>query len=152
MTSKSKDLPFTPSEGFAFIVKYETTSAPDSFPKGGGPFRLLTIEGDTQFASLNSDQITIQPGTYIVTGVGELYSSGVANISLRVAAGAVVVQGASNIPDLNLGLSFPIEGVLTVGAETVYELYGQISLSNTMGRQSSFGVNEVYAAVAFIRI
>jgi len=156
MASKIKDLPFTPSEGYAFILKYETTLAASSFGKGGGVIRIFKIEGDTQYASISNDQVTIQPGTYIISGVIDIGSSGIANVYLRLAGdisnSGIKVPGAANVADSGMNLAFPIEGVLTVETETVYELFCSSGLGGNMGKQCSFGVVEVYNAVAFIRI
>lgn len=156
MTSKVKDLPFTPSEGFAFIVKYQGTFSPSATSKSGQVVNANVLQGDTQFASLSSNQITIQPGTYVVSGVTEFNSTGISNIYLRVAGdislAGIKIQGVCNIADGNAGLAFPIEGVLNVVEETAYELFSSTVLAGTHGVRANLGVEEVYSILSFIRI
>lgn len=155
MASIIIDLPFTPSTGHAFILKsvYASGVAPAMPAKGISTIPINTVQGDSQFVSLVNSRFTIQPGSYLVTGLAELNGTGVTYTAIRkVTTNSMVLLSESNVPDLgseNIPLS--IEGILEVSAETTYEFVRSTSFQGTQP-STSFGVEEVYASLTFVRL
>lgn len=155
MASKIKDLPFIPSVGYVFFIKHVVPSGTTASISGKGitVVALNTVEGDSQFVSLSSNQFTLQPGNYVVSGTTDMNSTGITNIYIRETAGGTkALLGESNISDYGSeNIPFSIEGVLTVTTETTYEFVRNTSVAATIPK-TTFGVNEVYTSLTFIRL
>lgn len=157
MASKIKDLPYIPVTAFATIVTYELPAGTNAgaITKSVTETRPLnTVRGDTQFISVSSNQMTIQPGSYVVLATSEKRQSAVTTLSIyNVTDSVVEIIGDSGYANSTTNVSIKLNGILTVTSPKIYEL--QIYSSSGTGLSgvaSNVGISEVYEMITFIRI
>ena len=119
---------------------------------------LNTQEGDTSFASVGSNQITLQPGTYIIEGAVPAFSvdrhkAKLYNItdSLDTVIGTSEDCAASSL----VANSSFIKGEFTITSAKTFELQhrgGVTKATNGFGVASNFSVDEVYSILKITKI
>jgi len=156
MASKIKDLPFIPSEANVFLVKREVPTNTEGAPTIGKVWSVVyvnSVEGDTSLASITANQITIQPGTYVVKIFHEQNAaSGVSACRLYdVDNSLTAIKGSSNIAD-DVTITMELQGILTVNTATTYEIQVYKASSGTLqGVRCNYG-NEVFVTGFFLRL
>jgi len=132
-----------------------------TFTQGSFITRTLnTIEGDTDIVSLNSNQFTIQPGTYLIWGSAPAYYVNYHKVQLYDITNSMIkVQGMSSYATIAGSTSstkrsfFTAYAVLTV--PTTYEVRhrcSSTSASTGLGIASSMGEVEIYTEVSIIQL
>lgn len=119
---------------------------------------LNTFEGDTSFASISANQITLQPGTYWLEGHAPGYFAGAHQAKLvNVATNADVSYGSS-------GHSHPSAGSVThsiikvrliVTAATTYKIQQRCSIERALqglGIANGFGGPETYTTITIVKL
>lgn len=154
MSSIIKDLPFIPAEASVAIVKSIQPSGTSGTSSGGKVWTtvpLNTVEGDTDLISVSSNQITIKAGTYIISTISHPTGTFIGATRIADAAGTTALTyGGSNIATNDSSGEYYINTVYTFTEETTitYQWFS----SGTLGRPCSFGVDEVFAILTFIKI
>ncbi|MBD80950.1 MAG: hypothetical protein CL840_18680 [Crocinitomicaceae bacterium] len=148
-------------ESGVLIMKDEKSSGTASGTFTSGAWRtrdLNTKYGDTSFASLASNQFTLQPGVYMIEATAVAHKMTSHKIRLRdITNSNDVVLGlnAYNHSTDNTASSSTLEGVFTVATSTTFEIQHRGSStqsSDGFGPSNSFGVNEVYAQVKITKL
>jgi hypothetical protein len=130
-----------------------------TFTAGAWRTRVLnTLTGDTSFISLASNQITLDPGTYIIYAIAPSVDVDTSIIQLyNVTDTATVIVGstASSQVTTNSSHSF-LMGTFTIAASKTFEIQHQgqtTRATDGFGVQSSFaGYNSVYTQVTLTKI
>ena len=154
MTSKIKDLPFIPATASVAIVKSIEPSGTAATASGGKVWTTIplnTVEGDTDLISLSSNQMTIKAGTYVITTICHPTTTFIGATRIADSTGTTsLIAGGSNISTGDSAGEFYINTVYTFTEETTitYQWFS----SGTSGIPSSFGVDEVFAILTFIKI
>lgn len=119
---------------------------------------LNTVEGDTSIVSLGSNQVTLFPGTYVVTGRVPGYQVDSLKSRLRnITLGSTTKAGSSE----RAGAASGVQAVstfthqFTLTTNTVFELQrrvGTTSATNGAGFPANLGENEVYGELVVTKI
>lgn len=131
-----------------------------TFTGGSWQTRTLnTIQGDSSFVSLSSNDFTLAPGQYLVKFVAPGYRVGVHKARLVEASSATErIVGSSAYSQSSTDYAVTDShgfGLLTVSQATAFRLqhYGSSTQSsNGFGVASSSGTSEVYAQVEIQKI
>ena len=161
MASVLKKLPIPPGLKRAVIFdKKSAGSVGGTFTSGAWRTRdLNTIEGDTDFISVSSNQFTLQPGSYLIHG--SCPAREVDNHQCRlydITNSSVIVEGSSEDADVPMQTRSHLFTQLEVASATVFELQHQCQTTspNTsgMGAQSgsSSGQEEMYANMIILKL
>jgi hypothetical protein len=158
MASIIKDLPYIPAEGAVAIVKTIQSSGTTGQSFGTknqwNSMTLNTVEGDSSLLSVSSNQITLQPGSYMVIGKSPCTGTIVSGSRLYdTANSSVILQGNTNIcsgVSNQLSVDFQINGIIEVNEATTMDY--QVYNTGTMGIPVSFGVDEVFTILIFLKI
>ena len=126
---------------------------------------LNTLEGDTDFISLNSNQFTLQPGIYRIWAAAPVTRQGffaphAHKAKLRnITAGTDVVIGTSGkleVSQTGQGNGAPsvIMGYFTIIVQSDFEIQHRMSVASTngWGWPAGFGVSEVYTQVEISKV
>jgi hypothetical protein len=119
---------------------------------------LNTLEGDNSFASVSSNQLTLQPGTYWFEGHAPGYFAGAHQAKLvNVATNADVSFGSS-------GHSHPSAGSVThsiikvrlvIASATTYRIQQRCSIERALqgfGIANGFGGPETYTTITIVKL
>ena len=154
------DLLGTPVPRTAYIkdVKPNGTSG-GTFTSGAWQTRdLNTLEGDTEFVSLSSNQFTLEPGKYEIEASAPAFIVNYHKLKLRDATNSTdVIIGQSRYCDQtniveNTGV---LEGSMEITISTTFEIQHRCSdtkAGDGFGVASSFSVDEIYSQVKITKI
>lgn len=131
-------------------------SAPASITSGAWRTRVLNTEViDTgNFATVASNQVTLKPGRYAVSGAAPATVIA-ANNRIRVqniTAGTTVAMGPNVLSSATVAPTCVVEGEFVITVDSVFELQHWSSATAVGGIAVSSGDNEVYASIAFTRL
>jgi len=119
---------------------------------------LNTLEGEGDFISLAGNQMTLQPGTYLVEVNAPTYLDNIHKaIFFNLSTNATALVGSTGRTHVNYGgmNSSLIRGLVTVAAAESFEVRHRCSSDRTIvgfGLAASFGVDEVYTQVKIVKI
>lgn len=146
-----------------FIVRDEkaANTAGGTFTSGAWQTRTLnTVQVNSigSGAALATNQITLSPGTYLISASAPAFSVNAHQVKLRnVTDGTDTLIGTSE----NAGVAAAeqsrsmLTGVFTIAAQKVFEIQHQCATTggtNGFGRQANLGVTEVYTSVAITKL
>jgi hypothetical protein len=127
---------------------------PQTINSGSWVQRILNTTQQAQsWASLTSNQITLQAGTYLIdASVPAAVTNNTQSRLYNVTASSVGITGSSEISPTSIYSSVRslIKGVITVTGPTVFEIDMQVSNSNAGGNAASFGP-EVYTQISITK-
>jgi hypothetical protein len=121
---------------------------------------LNTLEGDTSFVSLASNQFTLQPGTYHIEATAPAYRVSGHKIKLRQTSQtpADILIGLSGISgstgDFALSNSI-INGSFSISVATTFEIQHRVGTTKTTdgyGAALTYGDSEVYTQVKITKV
>jgi hypothetical protein len=126
---------------------------------------LNTLEGDTSFVSLASNQFTLQPGTYHIEATAPAYQVQSHKAKLRnITNSTDVIIGKSSVSwnndNINASSTLAVTdsqivGTFTISASTTFEIQHRVSFTFTtfgFGAASNFGDSEVYTQVKIVKV
>lgn len=129
------------------------TNGGDSFANTWTIRDLNTLSGQNDVGvSVANDQITLQPGLYLLMGEAPAYGVRAHRLRLqRINDNQTVMTGSSVIADANTMAMATLNGLLNVTEAATFELQHHTELSQAgtgFGVAAGFGVpNEVYASI-----
>lgn len=151
----------TPLTQTAYVKDVKSSgTAGGTFTSGAWQTRdLNTLEGDTGFISLSSNQFTLQPGKYEIEAFApastvDLHQAKLYNItdsSDEIIGQAGYERNGSNDADS----TSIIKGQVTITSSKTFEIQHRCSTTGTtigFGRAGSFGVGEVYTQVKITKV
>jgi len=119
---------------------------------------LNTLEGDTEFVSISSNQFTLQPGKYEIESLSMAFAvnSNIAKLrnitdSTDDIIGMPTYSGSAD----TISLVAPIIGVIEITSETTYEIQHRCETtksSNGFGARNTFGVDNTYTTIKIKKI
>lgn len=147
-------------------VKANNTSGGSSTSGSYQTRTLNTLEGDTSFISLASNQFTLQPGTYYIEAEAPFIApdagSCISKIKLRNITGAtdVIIGQTGYVGPVsgageNDGNSTALMGEFSITSATVFEIQQRVSASRATsgyGGPANFGDSEVYTQVKIEKV
>jgi hypothetical protein len=128
---------------------------------------LNTLEGDTSFVSLASNQFTLQPGTYHIEAEAPANSVasnsiGMHKIRLRditnsttTIVGQNAMTQATGSTTVDIADAALLKGVFTIATATTFEIQHRVLTTQSgqgFGRAANFGDSEVYTQVKITKI
>jgi len=130
---------------------------------GGGVFNtrdLNTLEGDTSFASLSANQLTLAAGKYDISGWGMEYaSSGTKGTKIRLRnitdATTAIVGGQGNTGGNLSSDKDMLGGIVEIASSKTFELQHACTTTtatNGFGVSTNFGEQELYAQLKIKKI
>lgn len=144
----------TPEQVCRISDQKSSGTAGGTFTAGAWQTRTLnTIEGDTSFASLSSNQITLQPGTYVINASATAWRVDENKLKLYdITNSADKILGSNSISGSTDGtqVESSLAGKISITSSTIYELRHYCKTtqaSNGFGTIMTIGVNELYAQV-----
>lgn len=143
------------------ILKEEQPSGTEggTFTSGAWQTRVLnTVAGDTSFVSLSSNQFTLPKGKYRITGSAPAYQVNRHRTALYDVTNSSYVEYGENELSWASGVVVTrsrVTAVISINSSTTYELRHRCQTTKTndgLGKNSSFGVNEVQSVVEITKI
>jgi len=134
-------------------------TAGGTFTSGSYQTRVLnTIEGDSSFVSLSSNQFTLQPGTYEIEASAPAYRVNGHKLKLRNITGSsdTIIGGAAETDSSNfVQTESRLVGTISISSTTTYEIQhrcGATFASSGFGRAAAYGDSEVYTIVKIKKV
>jgi hypothetical protein len=122
------------------------------------PRELNQLSGDTSFITLVDNQITLQPGTYLIEGTAPAFVTSHHKAKLSVAAtGETIILGANSFSNN----AYPTQtasvlgGVVELSEPTTVELLHRCQNESPLfglGIASNFGDDEVYSQLKIVKL
>lgn len=131
-----------------------------SFTSGSWVTRTLnTIEGDASLITIAGNQITLQPGTYLIDIVAPAYRVDSHKAKLQnITDNTTDIVGTSEFSSNGGGgqamTQSRIVGTIIISSPKVYEVQHRCSNSNPngFGQPCGFGLDEIYTLVKIIKV
>jgi len=144
--------------GVVSDIKSATTDGGES-TSGTWHTRVLNTKSETNsFITLSSNRITLDVGTYQISASAPCYKGNQHQLKLVNITGnttAILGQSAYASSLYNVQNNAILEGIITPGASTTYELQHYITngvLVDGLGRSVSSGESEVYTVVKIYKL
>jgi len=148
----------TPKVAYLKDVKTSGTNGGD-FNSGSYVTRVLnTVEGDSGFVSLSTNQFTLQPGKYQIEAhaPGHLCGAHKAKVyNVTNSVDAIIGAYVSSETASGTGTRSVVDGTLTITEPKVFELRHRCTntkASNGLGFPCAFGDSEIYAVVMITKL
>ncbi len=119
---------------------------------------LNTLEGDTEFVSLDSNQFVLEVGKYEIEAEANANEVDGHKIKLRDVDNSIdIIIGVNNEARLsgNAATVSSLKGVLEITTSTVFEIQHRCDTTKTtngFGKSVSFGVDEIYTQVKITKV
>lgn len=163
MAAKTPD--YTKRVAYIKEVRTSGTPATTGPTTSYATYPLNTIEGDTQIASLNSNQITLEPGRYNIEATVQVGFAGISSspgikLKLRnITDSTDAVIGLTTFvgrgPDTGDGQGglVKLKGIVEISSQKVFELQWRAQDNNILAYGPvTFGDSEIYAVAKITKL
>ena len=144
----------------AYIKNVQSSGTSGGTITGGSwqTVTLNTLEGDTEFISISSNQITLEPGVYNIDAEVPLMDStlqakaklyNITGTSDEIIGSSIYSSGAGSSLET---MESVIRGRVVITASTTFEIRARTVNNGTYGFSSSFSVDEVYTQITIEKV